>query len=103
MFGTPRVPDRSDIKPIYLIVVEDPTVQDGIVYYKSKDINETNNTLDFRGFVLVKTQAEKLVKNPRATESAKTEPKAVNRKIPWHRVIRIDNTTYKIPQGENND
>jgi hypothetical protein len=105
MSGIPRVVDRSATKPIYLIVVEDPTEKDGVTFYKTQDLDEGNVTsLELRGFQLNKTQAGQLVKDPRAsTTSAKTETKAVNRKIPWHRIIRIENTTYKKPQGENHE
>jgi uncharacterized protein (UPF0248 family) len=96
-----QVSNRSATKPIYLIVAEDPYTTDGFAFYKAQDLMETNAVLEFRGFLLTKKQAESIVKDPHA-ESAKTE-KAVNRKIPWHRVIRIENTTYKIPQGENHD
>ena len=103
MSGIPKVINRSAIKPIYLIVVEDPTTTDSFVFYKAQDLIETGNTLEFRGFLLTKTQADKLTKEPYAANSPKTEPKAVNRKIPWDRVIRIENTTYQKPQGESND
>lgn len=96
----PKVVDRSANKPIYLIVAEDPTEKDGYAYYRCKDLNEGGAILELRGFQLSKAQADKLIKDPHATTSAKTEPQAVNRKIPWHRIIRIDNTTYQKPQGE---
>lgn len=99
MSGIPRVVDRSATKPIYLVIVEDPTEKDNIAYYKAQDLNEGSiPTLEIRGFQLSKTQAGQLVKDPHAN-SAKVGA-AVNRKIPWHRVIRIENTTYQKPQGE---
>lgn len=99
-----RVPNRSATKPIYLVVVEDPSLTDGIAYYQSQELIEGSAALEFRGFLLTKKQADSLAKDPYAKQStkqsAKTEPIAVNRKIPWHRVIRIENTTYQKPQGE---
>jgi hypothetical protein len=103
MSNLPRILNRSAIKPVYLLVVEDPTTTEGIAYYKSQDLIEGNTVLEFRGFLLTKQQADKISKNPHAEISAKTEPKAVNRKIPLHRVIRIENTTYQKPQGESNE
>jgi len=101
MVGIPPVSQPSDSKPIYLIVANDSTEKDGIVYYKTRALNQGPATLEFRGFQLTKTQAGQLLKDPYATtNSAKTEPKSVNRIIPWHNIIRIENTTYQKPQGE---
>jgi hypothetical protein len=87
--------DRSAIKPIYIIVAEDPSEPEGIAYYKSQDLNENSAFLEIRiGYLLNKTQAVKLVKDPHASINGKTEPKAINRKIPWSRIIRIDHITY---------
>jgi uncharacterized protein (UPF0248 family) len=105
-FPQPSIVNRTTIKPIYIIVVEDPYETDGFALYRSQDINECNSFLDFRGIQLTKAQAAKAIKDPHATiTSAKnTEIKQINRKIPWHRVIRIENITYnKTPQGETND
>jgi hypothetical protein len=103
-FQQPSIVNRSTIKPIYIIVVEDPSEAEGVVLYKSQDINENNIFLEFRGFQLTKAQAAKAIKDPHAQISAKTEIKPINRRIPWHRVIRIDHITYnKTPQGETND
>jgi uncharacterized protein (UPF0248 family) len=105
-FQQPSIVNRTTIKPIYIIVAEDPYETDGIALYRSQDVNECNVFLEFRGIQLTKTQAAKAIKDPHATiTSAKnTEIKPINRKIPWHRVIRIENITYnKTPQGETND
>jgi hypothetical protein len=104
MSSIPKPVNRNAVKPVYLVVVEDPTEKDGFAYYKSQDLNKSGaGSIEIRGFQLNKTQAGQLVKDPRATVSAKTEPKAVDRTIPWHRVIRIENTTYNKPQGEKNE
>jgi len=103
-FQQPAIVNRSTIKPIYIIVAEDPSETDGIVLYRSQDVNECNAFLEFRGIQLNKTQAAKAIKDPHTPITSKTEIKQINRKIPWHRVIRIENITYnKTPQGENND
>ena len=103
-YPQPSIVNRSTIKPIYIIVAEDPSETEGVVQYKSQDVIENNFFLEFRGVQLTKAQAAKSIKDPHAQISAKTEIKQINRKIPWHRVIRIENITYnKTPQGENND
>lgn len=104
-FPQAQIVDRTAIKPIYIIVAEDPQAVEGIAYYKSQDINECGTFLEFRGCELTKTQAAKLTKDPHAQLSTKSaEIKLINRKLPWHRVIRIENITYnKTPQGEKND
>lgn len=105
-FPQPSIVNRSTIKPIYIIVADDPSEESGVALYRSQDMNECNAFLEFRGIQLTKMQAVKAIKDPHAsiTSTAKTEIKQINRKIPWHRVIRIENITYnKTPQGENND
>lgn len=92
----PKVSDRSVNKPIYLIIADDPTETDGLAYYKSKDLNEHSSLLEIRGFQLTKTQMQQLVKKPNANSASLG---AVNCKIPWHRIIRIENVTYQ-KQGE---
>ena len=100
----PKVTNRSDNKPIYLLVADDPSVKDNIQYYKVLDLNEGVSVVNIKGILLTKKQADELIKNPYAkVESTETEVKEVNRKIPWYNVIRIDNITYKIPQGETNE
>lgn len=96
----PKVSDRSVNKPIYLVIAEDPTEKDGYIYYHVKSMIEGIACLDLTGFQLTKTQAGQLRKDPYATPSAKTELEVINRKIPWHRIIRIENTNHKKPQGE---
>lgn len=101
MVGIPKVSQPADSKPIYLIIANDSTEKDGIVYYKTRALNlQGSASLEFRGFQLTKTQAGQLIKDPYATQSARAEPKSVNRIIPWHNIIRIENTTYQKPQGE---
>jgi hypothetical protein len=100
-FPQPSIVDRSTTKPIYILVVEDPSEPDGIAFYKSQDVIEYNAFLEFKGIQLNKTQAAKASKDPHATIAAKTEIKPISRRIPWHRVIRMDHITYnKTPQGE---
>lgn len=100
MSQMPKVSDRTKHKPIYLVVAEDPTEKDGFAYYQAKSMIEGIPVLDLTGFQLTKTQAGQLRKDPYATPSAKTELEVINRKIPWHKIIRIENTNHKKPQGE---
>jgi uncharacterized protein (UPF0248 family) len=105
-FPQPSIVNRSTIKPIYLIVAEDPSETEGIALYKTQDVNEFNAFLEFRGIQLTKTQAAKIIKDPHAsiTAAKNSEIKQINRKIPVHRIIRMENITYqKTPQGETND
>lgn len=96
-----KVTDRSALKPIYIVIVEDLTEKNKLCYYKAQEFTETSNYLEIRsGVLLTKLQAENLSVDPYAKNNAKTE---VNRKIPWHRIIRMDNITYKtakLTQGE---
>lgn len=103
-YQQPNVAVRSNTKPIYIIVAEDLEEANKIAYYKSQDINECNTFIDFRGFQLTKAQAAQVTKEPHAAPSAKKELKYINYKIPWQRVIRIENITFnKTPQGEKNE
>lgn len=97
-----KVVDRATTKPIYLVIAEDQTTETGIQYYKVRDLNDNGSSaLGVKGILLTKQQADKFIKNPHAEISAKMEFKEIDRKIPWHKVIRIDNITYKVkPQGE---
>jgi hypothetical protein len=100
----PKVTNRSDNKPIYLLVADDPSVKDNIQYYKVLDLNEGVSVVNIKGILLTKKQADELIKNPYAIVDCKEmEVKKINRQIPWYNVIRIDNITYKIPQGEKNE
>jgi hypothetical protein len=84
--------DRSAVKSIYILVAEDPTTKEKVQYYKTDSLStiETAGFFEFRGFLLTKAQADNLVKQSAAT-SVGIE---VNRKIPVHRIIRIENVTY---------
>jgi hypothetical protein len=97
----PKVVNRSDTKPIYLIVVETPHCAEPFRYYKTRDINECISYLHIRGYTLTKTQADKLAKDPYA--NPKTDPIFIDHKVPWNKVTIIENLTYKKPQGENNE
>ena len=93
-FPQPSIPNRSTTKPIYIVVAEDPSDASGLVYYKSQDLVETGLYVDLKGVQLTKTQAANTIKDPRATITSKTELKQINRRIPWHRIIRMENITY---------
>jgi hypothetical protein len=99
VFG-PKIADPSTTRPIYLVVVEDPTVKGKIQYYKVQNPQEVGAFLELRGYLISKENADKLTENPHATINAEAE---VNRKLPLHKIIRMDNLSYKSktePQGE---
>lgn len=91
---SPKIVNRADTKPIYIIVAIDPTVKGNIQYYKSQNVLETPNCVEIKGWLLTKTQADFFIKEPFSTEEAKMGIE-VNRKIPWHNVVTINNVTYK--------
>ena len=90
-----QVQDRE--KPIYLLVTEDCTAKEGVSYYESNDLTESANYVEFRGLLLTKANADKLIKEPYATIK---NAKEANRKLPWHKIIRIDNLNYKKPRPQ---
>jgi hypothetical protein len=91
--------DRSATKPIYLIVAKDLTVKGKLQYYKAISLTEKPATIEFRGWLLTKAQADQVTENPNAKECVGTE---VIRTIPWHNVERIDNIKVKKAQGDSN-
>lgn len=93
----PKPVNKSATKPTYILVAEDSTVKDGIQYYQFSYIERHANYIVIRGSALTKAQAKKL-----ESENAKeVEEKAtVNVEVPWHRVVRIDNVTYKQKRTE---
>lgn len=88
-------------KPVYLIIVEDPTVTDGISYYKvidSKNIVNGEHTIELRKcYQLNKSEANNVRKGAekQKAEKNKKEKQELQLEIPWSRVIRIENITYK--------
>lgn len=88
-------------KPVYLIIVEDPTVTSGINYYKvidSKNYQKGDATIELRKcYQLSKTEAENIRKgNTKKTKTEKNKKEEeLQVEIPWSRVIRIENVTYK--------
>lgn len=89
-FG-PKIVNRADTKPVYIVVVSDPTHKRGIRFYKTQDLLESVNYVEFRkGTLLTKKQSDLLQISKE--EQAKTEvvQKVVSRKIPWHNVISIN-------------
>ena len=91
--------DRSATKPIYVIVAKDATVRGKFQYYKALNYTEKPATIEFRGWLLTKQQADQVTEKPNATECVGTE---VIRIIPWHNIERIDNVKVRKAQGESN-
>lgn len=96
----PNVADRSANKVIYMIVAESvdgPTKND---FYLTTKLDKQSLCLVIRGEQLSKAQAEKLGKENSIT-TAKTE---IEVEIPWQKVKRIENLTFKkARKGEKND
>jgi hypothetical protein len=85
--------DRASVKPLYVIVAEDPTEKEGIIYYVTKDMIQKGFLLEFRGFVVSKKQAE-MVNKQKSIDVIKTK-NGINRQIPAWKVITIDNVNYQ--------
>lgn len=85
--------DPEVFKPLYIIMVEDPTAEDSVRYLMAKTKVENGFSVEFRGFRLTKKQAETITKKPDAEIRG---AKAVNQIIPWHRIISIENVTYQV-------
>ncbi len=90
---SPKPNDRQATKPIYIVLTEDRTFKEGICYYKAENIDRQVSHVNIRGSVITEAQFKSLGKNLNA-KIAKTE--LVNIEVPWQRVIRIENLTYKI-------
>jgi len=91
---TGKVVSRSDTKPLYIIVAEDPREKGGYSFYATKELALEGMVYDIRGWKLSKTNAEKLTKNLNQKEELCKS--SVNKKIPINRIIEIDNLTYKV-------
>ena len=91
----PKPADRSKNKPIYIVVVEDPENKSKITYYLTQSLDKNPADIDLKGFPVTKAEANKQVKNPNIEKDAKD---LINVIIPWHRVIKILNITYKKSQ-----
>jgi len=98
----PKPADRSANKPIYLVEVEHPGSKGKVKHYRVTNLVKFQTHISISGFELSNAQAEGLRENPNAKEVAGRE---INYEIPWHRVVRIENVTYKKQkaQGEKND
>lgn len=88
----PKPADRSANKPTYLVSIEDPESKTKFAYYKALNVNKNATHVEIRGFEISKKQADELRKNPQATIDAGRE---INHEIPWQKIIRIENVTYK--------
>lgn len=94
----PLVPlpaNTSRNKPVYIVVATDPTAKDKIRYYKSSKVLMMDSHLRLMGWELKKAQADKISKNPNAEVKADKE---VHVELPWQKIIRIINISYKIKQ-----
>ena len=92
-------PHKSTNKVVYLCTVEnldDPSESD---YYLSQKLEKNPNLLVIRGQHITKAQRQKLVK-----ETPDLAQMEIEIEIPWHKVKRIENLTFKKAQkGKNNE
>jgi len=93
--------NRSEHKPVYLVVAKDPTVtKTKIQYYRSTDMNYQGTTVTVKGHRLSPVEATELQQNPRMDTSELSEVEVT---LPVTEIIRVENVTYKKPKGENNE
>lgn len=86
---------KSATKPIYMVVADSYTDESSTFYLATK-LDRNENSVVIKGQKLTKAQADKLSKEP--TPEAKTE---IEVEIPWSKIRRIENLTYKPKaQGE---
>ena len=94
---------------LYILCVEDPRERGKIAYYVSlSPLNEDNAILvSFKGFQLTKQQLDSIqsLKSFTTLEDVvnyvrEGQPvQLVDKRVPWTRVIDIDNITYKAKNG----
>jgi hypothetical protein len=93
----PNPASRSVNKPIYILIAEDPGSKTKVQFYKASSVVKNVSFVEIRGVELTKAQAENVRENPNATDAGRE----INHEIPWQRIIRIENVTYKkTAQGE---
>ena len=93
--------NRSEHKPVYLVVAKDPTVaKTKIQNYRSADVNYQGTTVTVKGHRLSPAEATKLQQNPRMDTSELPEVEVT---LPVTEIIRVEHVTYKKPKGEDNE
>jgi hypothetical protein len=83
-----RPVDREKNRPTFLVVAEDPSSGE-LAFYATNDLAEGSACIDIRGQRLTKAKANALIKTPKAPVAE------INVKIPWHRIIRIENVIFQ--------
>jgi S-adenosylmethionine hydrolase len=90
----PKPANRSANKPVYLLKAEDPTVKEKVVLYKVSSIDRFGDYISIKGIELSKAQVKQVKENAHVSIAGRE----INIEIPWHRVISIENLTYKLAQ-----
>lgn len=96
-----NVSDRSTTKPVYLITTYNPTVKGKFAYYISRSIGEHSNCLEVKGIFVNKNQVEQFYKDPFTNNPENS--KEIDVRIPWNRVISIENISYKKGKNQNDN
>lgn len=91
--GPGKPADPSKIKPVYLVVAEDPEspTKNKLSYYKTGSISVGASLVELRGYQLCsKEQRKNAEENPREVIG-----KEINVQLPINRIVRIITLTYK--------
>lgn len=110
--ATARMKENRVTGALYIVSVEDPRSKSKVAYYITLSMNEDSGVLlSFKGLQLTKQQLDAI----NSLESFTTLEDVVNyvregqpvqlvdKRVPWTRVIDIDNITYKAKNGVKND
>lgn len=94
----PKPAERNATKPLYIVKVDNSEgKKQEFLYFLTRDVVNTGNVFELKGYQLTPKEAEDLRQNP--IESAYSVK--VNWLIPWHRIIRIENISYKGKEVKN--
>jgi hypothetical protein len=80
--------------PIYLVKI-DNGIGEKPIYLLSTKIEETISTIKIVGVEIIKNNISKLATNYQEVLSSIDKSLFIELSVPWHRIIRIQNLTYK--------
>lgn len=107
-----RMKENSAKGALYIVSVEDPRERGKAAYYLPLKMNEDSSVLlSFKGFKLTTEQLkainslESFTKLEDVVDYVKkgNSVQLIDKRVPWTRVIDIDNITYKAINGVQND
>lgn len=84
-------------KLLYTVVMEDPTVKDGVRNYVTSKVDKAGAFAEIIGYEVTSAQITKLKTWNDVTELANKSKnmELISMTFPWHRVISIRNVSYK--------